>query len=128
MNTSVDWLLIELKKLQKAFARIDNAQKRLAAKKKNRALKLVQRLNHIKLHIYKETNHQLPHFHIIFKKQYSASYEITTCEQITGHMPKKYENKMLQWAENNKNELMKVWNAIQRCEDYEIEQKQSKLK
>lgn len=46
------------------------------------------RLNYTALKMYREQKHTRPHFHIEYKKQYSASYVIETLEKLSGSIPR----------------------------------------
>jgi len=68
----------------------------------------------IKLNIRKEqTQQNLPHYHILFKKIHEASYSITSGNRLAGSMPSKYEKVILQWAQANVGYLLNMWNLIQ---------------
>lgn len=71
------------------------------------------RLNYTALKMYREQNHTRPHFHIEYKKQYSASYAIETLEKLSGNIPAKYEKPIMEWALRHKNFLLLTWNKLQ---------------
>jgi hypothetical protein len=81
---------------------------------------LVHMLQCVSLRIHKEQNHQLPHFHLEFKKEYSASYAIETGQRLAGQVPSRYEKAMLTWAKQNSALLIKVWNSLNRDEPLEL--------
>ena len=62
---------IDLKGLQKRFAEVDLLHR---AENSSGLEFLVLQLAETKVRIYKEQNHARPHFHIEYKKIYSASY------------------------------------------------------
>jgi hypothetical protein len=71
----------------------------------------------IKLRMRPERNHSRPHFHIEYKRQYSASYAVDTLELLAGVMPRKFEYPMLEWARDNQASLLATWNRLNAGED-----------
>ena len=111
MKTDDD-LWYELKRLQRGFSKVAMASRRQRLLKLGRKPKLVRAKDRVSLRIYRERNHRLPHFHIEFKKQFAASYEIATGERLAGNLPAKYEKEMLKWAQANNCLLLREWNAL----------------
>jgi hypothetical protein len=64
-----------------------------------------------------DNNHQRPHFHIEYKREYSASYAIDTLERLAGQMHPKYEEKLLVWAGHNQNLLLEIWDSLKKGND-----------
>ena len=60
-----------------------------------------------------ERNHARPHFHIKYKRQYAASYDIDTFAKLAGDLPARYEKPMLNWARGRRDALLRTWNAMQ---------------
>lgn len=73
---------------------------------------LVMKLGFVKLRINPETRHSRPHFHIEYKHEFSASYSIKEIELLAGHVPKKYEKPMLDWARENQGKLLATWDSL----------------
>jgi hypothetical protein len=74
---------------------------------------LVMRFEHVKVQIYSEKGpHKRPHFHIEFKRQFRASYAIDTLERIIGYMPRRYEDRVIEWARTVKPQLSECWQRI----------------
>jgi hypothetical protein len=69
----------------------------------------IRRVDRVSLHIYASEGHRRPHFHIRFKKQHSASYDLETTERIAGEMPRKYEDRVIPWAKENASILREAW-------------------
>jgi len=105
-------LFAALRRLQGRFARIGERASRARRERRGIKAKLVRSVDRVSLRIYKERNHRLPHFHIEFKKQYTASYDIATGERLAGNIPVEYEEAMLEWAQTNKALLLREWNAL----------------
>ncbi len=71
------------------------------------------RLERTVVRMRRESNHQRPHFHIEYKKEYNASYAIDTLEKLAGEMPSKYERPILNWASMNLQLLKSAWEQLQ---------------
>ena len=75
---------------------------------------LVKKLQNIKLKMYQETHHPLPHIHIDYGKNiHTASYSIKDCKRIKGNLHKKYDRTVMQWIEKNSNNLLSLWAETQ---------------
>ena len=74
---------------------------------------LVKRKN-MKIKIYQEKGHHLPHIHIDYGKQrHAASYAIETGERIEGWLSKKYDSDVSSWLDRNRDKVLEIWNALQ---------------
>lgn len=62
----------------------------------------------IKILIYYE-DHLPPHFHAIYN-EYEELIEIQTLETYRGKIPSKQRKKVIAWAEENKDQLIEIWN------------------
>src|SRR5436309_586466 len=78
---------------------------------------LVLQKEHVKVRMRPETNHALPHFHIEYKKQYAASYQIDPLQRLAGDMPKQYEEKVWDWIVEHRTELLATWAALKDGKD-----------
>lgn len=77
----------------------------------------------LKFHLYLEKNHTRPHFHIKWKKEFSASIAIDCVELLEGDMPRKYTKYALSWAAENRQYLLEQWGKVQKGEqpqEYEV--------
>jgi hypothetical protein len=74
-------------------------------------------LQDLTVRMWKENNHQRPHFHIKYKKLYDSSYAIDTLERLAGKMPSKYEKPVLKWAAKNRESLRLTWEKLKAGED-----------
>lgn len=80
---------------------------------------LVKREN-MKLKIYEEQGHRLPHIHIDYGKQHHvATYAIETGERIEGSLSKKYDSDVSDWLERNRGKVLEIWSALQAGKPYE---------
>ncbi|MCT4598142.1 MAG: DUF4160 domain-containing protein [Vallitalea sp.] len=57
-------------------------------------------------------DHLPPHFHAIYG-EYVGMIDIKNIEVIEGDLPRRTEKMVLEWARQNKEELMKMWNSKQ---------------
>jgi hypothetical protein len=74
---------------------------------------LLLRLQHTTVRMWKEDNHQRPHFHIEYKNHYNGSYAIDTLECLAGNVPSRYEKPILKWAFENQKSLKLTWDQLQ---------------
>jgi len=100
--------------LQESFAWIDLMSDPSGAS--NWKLMLIQR-DHVKLRMRREDNHSLPHFHLEYKKLYTASYQIDPFQRLAGYMPKEHEKKLSEWIAKNQKNLLATWNALRAGKD-----------
>jgi hypothetical protein len=75
------------------------------------------RLHDITLRMRQEYNHQRPHFHIEYRKQYSASYAVDNLELLAGHIPTHYEKPILEWASRHQKSLQLTWEKLRAGEN-----------
>jgi hypothetical protein len=118
-------ILTAIRSLRVRLAKVDERSTRARLASRGIKAKLIQSRDRITLRIYKEKNHRLPHFHIEFKKQYSASYAIATGECLAGDLPKKYEKTMLSWAVENSGLLQREWDKLNSDRQLEVSLKAS---
>lgn len=104
----------EFDELQKLFAQKDLlTEPRRSSGRGFMEILLAKRKN-MKIKIYQEKGHHLPHIHIDYgKQQHTASYAIETGERIDGRLSKKYDNDVSNWLERNRNKVLDIWNALQ---------------
>jgi len=73
-------------------------------------LACIKIIDGIKIYIYAR-DHNPPHFHV-----YIAEYEeLILIEDLTtysGGLPKKYRKKVMTWAEQNSNFILREWNRL----------------
>ena len=55
-------------------------------------------------------DHNPPHFHAVYG-EYNAVFQIDTCEILEGDLPNRAQSLVKEWAKNNKEELVKMWNT-----------------
>ncbi|EOR4055612.1 DUF4160 domain-containing protein [Escherichia coli] len=110
----------EFYELQKLFAQKDLlTDKRRSSGGGFMEILLVKRQN-MKIKIYQEKGHQLPHIHIDYGKQaHAASYAIQSGDRIEGDLPKKYDSDVSSWLGRNRDKILEIWNALQAGAPYE---------
>jgi hypothetical protein len=75
---------------------------------------LVLKLGDLKVKIYQETGHALPHVHVDYgKHNHVASYSIDPIERLAGNLDRKYERAVTEWIASRRPQLLDVWRAAQ---------------
>jgi len=104
----------EFDELQRLFAQKDMVtQPRRSARNGFMEILLAKRKN-MKIKIYQEKGHYLPHIHIDYgKHRHVASYAILSGERIEGSLSKKYDSDVSNWLERNREKVIEIWNSLQ---------------
>ncbi|WP_449287856.1 DUF4160 domain-containing protein [Marinobacter salarius] len=75
---------------------------------------LLLKLQNLKLKMYQEKGHELPHVHVDYGKQHHvASFSISPPGRLDGTMAKKYERVILGWIDENIDKLLEIWAQLQ---------------
>lgn len=75
---------------------------------------LVAKLDRLKVKMYQEQGHALPHIHIDYGKQHhAASFAINPPERIEGQLDGKYDRAIQAWLTQNEEALIALWAALQ---------------
>lgn len=75
---------------------------------------LVVKLDRLKIKIYQEKGHSLPHIHVDYGKQHhAASFSIDPPKRIEGQLDGKYDRSVQEWLARNKDVLIALWAALQ---------------
>jgi hypothetical protein len=74
---------------------------------------VVCRFEGITIKIY-PLNHRPPHFHVEYN-EFEAIIVINELTLYEGDLPRKILNKVLNWAEQHKDELIANWRLIEKC-------------
>jgi hypothetical protein len=98
--------------LQQRLADVDLASQKSVSGKNNLEL-LLKRKGHVVLRMRKEERHNLPHFHIEYKKEFAASYALDDFRRLAGDMPPKFEDEILRFAQANQSQLIEQWRSLQ---------------
>ena len=59
---------------------------------------------------FQQKEHNPPHFHVVYG-EYMGEIEIETLRLMEGDLPQKALNMATEWAQQYKDELMKIWNT-----------------
>ena len=52
--------------------------------------------------------HGIPHFHAIYG-EYNGVFDLDTLEMMEGDLPIRAKRLVIEWAENYKNDLLRMW-------------------
>src|SRR5579864_66653 len=75
---------------------------------------LVLRRKALKIKMYQELGHKLPHVHIDYaNRTHVASYSIRTGERLAGRITSAYDKTIKEWIKDNRNGLTKLWMVAQ---------------
>lgn len=74
-------------------------------------IQTVGRINSLKIEVRNsEKPHNLPHFHVTAPGKIDAVYTINPIAFYKGEIDGKSNKKILEWAEQNRDTLVKMWN------------------
>lgn len=59
---------------------------------------------------FQHREHNPPHFHAVYG-EYIGVFDLETLEMIEGDLPVKARSLVKEWAENNKDDLRKIWDT-----------------
>lgn len=106
----------ELSQLQSALARVDlfSPLSPRPYSDPNRIELLLARLQQIKLKMYQEQGHPLPHLHIDYgRSHHCASFQIDPPSLIAGNLNRAHINAILEWITPRRELLKKTWGDLQ---------------
>lgn len=102
--------VIDVKDLQRALATVDLRSGRTGSD----ISFLVIRLSNLKVKMYQERGHELPHVHIDYGHQlHTASYSINPPQRLAGRLSGSYDRDVCEWIAKNKVDLLKLWAEAQ---------------
>ena len=100
--------------LQRRFAEIDSIYEQRRPTRADSFELLLLKLKDIKIKLYQEVGHKLPHIHIDYgKEHHAASYSIQDMRRLEGSLPTRYENIISAWLSENRDLIIKIWNEVQ---------------
>lgn len=104
----------EFDELQRLFAQKDLLTEPSRSSRSGFMEILLAKRKNMKIKIYQEKGHHLPHIHIDYgRQQHAASYAIETGERIEGNLPRKYDNDVSNWLEQNRDKVLEIWQSLQ---------------
>ena len=81
---------------------------------------LVKKFINVKVKMYQE-HHNKPHVHIdIGRENHSASITIENQRFLAGSIDRKYETTVLSWIEKNKDNLLIIWENMQKGQKFDL--------
>lgn len=108
----------ELEILQKGLAEVDLLSKPRSKSSNGFTEFLVLKFENVKLKMYQEKGHSLPHIHIDYgNKNHVASYSIDPVERLNGSLNKKYDKTIKKWMSSNIEGLLIIWQKLQAGDD-----------
>ena len=104
----------ELESLQNRLAQIDLLTRPSSRPSSGFTELLLVKLQDLKIKIYQERGHALPHVHIDYgKTHHIASFSISPAERIEGSLSKKYDKEIIAWISARREEILKIWSEMQ---------------
>lgn len=111
----------ELKQLQHRLALVDLLTERRARPYEHLTELLIVKLGPLKVKMYQETGHQVPHVHIDYgRHNHVASYSIDEGRRLAGTLPAKYDREVLDWIAANRTTLLQAWQALSSGSDITV--------
>ncbi|WP_373883704.1 DUF4160 domain-containing protein [Acinetobacter pittii] len=112
----------EVRNLQNSLGQIDFRSEPRKRSSKNDFLEiLLIKLKSLKIKMYQERSHNMPHIHIDYNnRNHIASYAIHDGKKIEGSLEKKYDKTISDWILKNQNDLMEIWTKLQDGENPEV--------
>jgi len=104
----------ELESLQSRLAEIDLLTRPSSQPSSGFTELLLVKLQDIKIKIYQERGHALPHVHIDYgKTHHVASFSINPTERIEGSLSKKYDRVIIAWISERREAILAIWSEMQ---------------
>lgn len=104
----------EYSHLQLRFAHIDLFTQLRSNSRSGMLEVLLIKKQNMKIKIYQEKGHQLPHVHIDYgNNNHVASYAIETGARLDGNLSRKYDKVVIDWLKDNREKVLKAWNELQ---------------
>ena len=118
-----DSMIAAARSLQRELSGLDEPSGRFQpTRRPGFSAALIQRLAQLKIKMYQERGHALPHLHVDYGKQHHvASYSLDPPARLEGDLDTKYDRKIVGWIAVHKAQLLKVWNRLQAGDRFEME-------
>lgn len=72
----------------------------------------------LKIKMYQETGHALPHIHIDYgRESHTASYSLDGPTRLAGTLSRKYERVVVDWITEHKAKLIELWETVRAGKD-----------
>jgi hypothetical protein len=73
---------------------------------------LLHRRGPISVRMRSEPNHNRAHFHVKYRRQYTASYAVDTLDRLAGYMPRENERSIMEWASQYQGSMAVTWQHL----------------
>lgn len=111
----------ELRQLQHQLAVVDLFTQPRANTRSDTLEFQLLKLGELKIKMYQETSHRLPHVHVDYgRRNHAASYSINERRRLAGTLDAKYDREILDWIEANRDKLLEVWHTLQSGEGHRV--------
>jgi hypothetical protein len=108
----------EVAELQRQLATLDLLTRPARRGRENDLELLLLKRGDLKVKMYQEPGHALPHIHIDYgRMNHVAAYSIDPVDRLAGTLDKKYEQTIAQWISVHKLELLDLWATVQSGRD-----------
>lgn len=104
----------ELEELQSQLAQVDMLTTPTRSHRSSYISLLLLRRGNLKLKMYQEPGHNLPHIHIDYGRQsHVATYCIDPPARLVGTLDGKYDRSVTEWISSRKEKLLEAWSLLQ---------------
>lgn len=104
----------EIKQLQKCLAEVDLYSAPRHQSSSGFTEFLVLKFQNLKIKMYQEKGHAMPHLHIDYgKSHHVASFSIKPAKRIEGSLSTKYDRTISEWISSNHDALVEIWKKLQ---------------
>jgi hypothetical protein len=111
----------ELKQLQHRLAFVDLLSERQTKAGGGTLPLLLMKLRALKIKMYQEPGHQLPHVHIDYgRRNHVASYSISEPKRLAGTLDAKYDREVVGWIAACRDKLLELWRSLQSGTDASV--------
>jgi hypothetical protein len=103
----------EIKELQRQLAQVDLLTESGTRSGSEFLEFLLLKLKDIKVKMYQEQGHAMPHIHIDYGKQHHvASFSIEPPGRLEGTLDRKYDKEVTRWVAAHKHKLLEIWKTL----------------
>lgn len=104
----------EVAELQRQLAQVDLLTSTTRRRDESTFELLLLKRGNLKLKMYQETGHNLPHIHIDYGRiNHVATYAIDPVARLAGALDRKYDRTVTEWISSRKERLLNLWATVQ---------------
>ncbi|MBI4006834.1 MAG: DUF4160 domain-containing protein [Gammaproteobacteria bacterium] len=104
----------EIKELQRQLAQVDLVTESSTRSGSKLLELLLLKSKDIKVKMYQEQGHAMPHIHIDYGRQHHvASFSIEPPARLEGTLDRKYDKEVTKWVASHKHKLLEIWKTLQ---------------